>query len=134
MWKVLNKKLHGTPKGAVDVSRSGPNPELGNPFTHLDIGRTRAKVQVRTIEEAVRCFELWEQASNESETLDRCAAAQELKEICGLDWARIVDRCGWAPSRARIRGLKGKDLVCWCVDRDGKGPCHGHTLVKIANA
>ena len=33
--------------------------------------------------------------------------------------------------------LKGKDLMCWCVDWDGEnlppGECHAETLLQLAN-
>jgi hypothetical protein len=36
----------------------GRGSALGNPFTHLPLGRTKALVQVPTIEDAVACFDV----------------------------------------------------------------------------
>ena len=33
---------------------------------------------------------------------------------------------------ARVQ-LKGKTLICFCKDRNGKGPCHGDVLAWLAD-
>lgn len=52
MAKVLNKRLHGTPRGAVYVGRPT---KWGNPYSHIE--GTLAKHKVATRDEAVDAYE-----------------------------------------------------------------------------
>lgn len=36
-----------------------------------------------------------------------------------------------AKFRSRVRALTGHKLVCFCVDKDGNGPCHGKILAQV---
>lgn len=50
--QVLNRKIHGVPKGAVYVGRPS---EWGNPYSHK--GDTLAEFRVATIEDAIINFD-----------------------------------------------------------------------------
>lgn len=50
--RVLNKKIHGVPRGAVYVGRPS---EWGNPYSHN--GDTLAEFRVATIEDAIIRFD-----------------------------------------------------------------------------
>lgn len=81
---------------------------LGNPFTHLPLEKTKAVVQVASIEEAVTCCEQWLRGDPK--------------------WAHIE------PERrqkalAAIAELKQDDVLgCYCKPYHA---CHGDPIVKI---
>lgn len=54
MPKVLNKRIHGIPQGAVYVGRPT---KWGNPFSHLQ--RSAAVWKVETVQEAVDAYAAW---------------------------------------------------------------------------
>ena len=137
MPRVLNKKIHGVPPGAVLVDRTT---KYGNPFTHLDLDKTKAKVRVATIEDAVRAFELWEMLSNVHpqnpfEVKEYLVWRKEFEKIVGVSLYSLVGMGvnGCATRKEAVYELAGRDLVCWCVDKDGNGPCHAKVWLKVAN-
>ena len=126
MPKILNKKLHKV-NGAKDVGRGTI---YGNKFSHLTYGS--APIQgLATIEDAVRAHELWLLLSWYTDGFTE--NSRELEQITGKTWSEVVRLCGYAPKISEVYKLRGQDLVCWCVDENGNGPCHARTLMKFAN-
>jgi len=90
----------------VYIGRGGP---LGNPFSHLPPGKTRAQVQVPTVADAVACCELWARGSTA--------------------WDALV------PPQQRQRFLRALDLledtdVLGCYCQPG-APCHGTVIMRL---
>jgi hypothetical protein len=100
MPKVYNKRFGNIPKDAVYVGRPS---KWGNPFK---IGDTYNGV-----------------------VLDRAAAVAQHR-----DWFLHSTRGQALQREARkpvaAGGLRGADVVCWCVPQD----CHAYVLVEVANA
>lgn len=79
--------------------------KFGNPFTHLDLGGTKADIRVKSREEAIRCYEKW---------------------ILGL----LEVRGKTPPTIEEIRKeLSGRILGCYCFPKS----CHAEILMKICS-
>jgi hypothetical protein len=88
------------------IGRGGP---LGNPFSHLPIDRTRAQVQVATVEDAVACCERWARGDP---TWDAAIHPSQRERFLAA-----VDR------------LKEDDtLGCYC---QAGAPCHGLVIMRL---
>jgi hypothetical protein len=93
----------------VYIGRGGP---LGNPFSHLPAGKTRktrAQVQVATVEDAVDCCDRWARGETA--------------------WDAVV------PTAQRARFLRVLDMLdandvlgCWCQPG---APCHGVAIMRL---
>jgi hypothetical protein len=102
---LYNRKLHNVPAGVVNIGRPS---KWGNDWSHLPKGQAVHK-GLPSIYDAVFHYAEW--------------------LVEGLDSRAIQLR------EALIDGeLTGKDLVCWCVDKNHNGTCHGRVLMTIANA
>lgn len=87
---------------------AGRGSDLGNPFTHLPLARTKAYIQVATAEESVSCCEAWARGDTQ--------------------WDHIVDPVIRAKFWHALRSLKDHDvLACWCKPR----PCHCEVIIKL---
>jgi len=97
--KVVNKN-----KDLYDIY-IGRGSKWGNPFTHKDVDKTKAQVQVSSRKESIEMYEKW---------------ILRIIEIEGLN----------PPSIEEIRSeLKDKVLGCFCKPKS----CHGDVLSQIAN-
>jgi hypothetical protein len=102
---LYNKRLHKPPADAIYVGRGS---KWGNDWSHLNSGAATHK-GLNSILDAVYHFADW--------------------LVNGIDDHAVALR------DALVDGeLTGKDLICWCVDKDHAGPCHGRVLLTIANA
>jgi len=118
-WRLLAKHLndieelpkpptvwsykHDVPSGSVDIQRGG---KWGNPYSHLSI--STALYKTKTVEEAVRNFEIWIQTQPN--------LMSSLNELKGK---HLVCVC---PPK---KGLGPMD--------DGGYRCHGQILLRLAN-
>ncbi len=73
MAKVLNKRVHGVPKGAVYVGRPS---KFGNPFT---IGRDGSR------EEVIQKFEAWLFVADENSSPPMLITIDDLHSLRGKD-------------------------------------------------
>ena len=73
MAKVLNKRVHGVPKGAVYVGRPS---KFGNPFT---IGRDGSR------EEVIQKFEAWLFVADENSSPPMLITIDDLRSLRGKD-------------------------------------------------
>ena len=73
MAKVLNKRVHGVPKGAVYVGRPS---KFGNPFT---IGRDGSR------EEVIQKFEAWLFVADENSSPPMLITIDDLRSLRGED-------------------------------------------------
>ena len=90
----------------VYIGRGGP---LGNPFSHLPLNKTRAQVQVRSVEDAVACCDTWARGAK--------------------GWDHVV------PPAQRERFLRAVDMLedtdvlgCYC---EPGAPCHGLVIMRL---
>jgi len=90
----------------IYIGRGGP---LGNPFSHLPAGKTRAQVEVPTVEDAVECCDAWARGTT--------------------NWDRVV------PPAQRDRFLRAVDMLveddvlgCYC---QLGAPCHGLVIMRL---
>jgi hypothetical protein len=99
--------LKGRPKGSyVYIGRGGP---LGNPFSHLPPGSTRAQVQVPTVEDAVACCDAWARGSTA--------------------WDHVVPPSQRGRFLAAVDALKDDyTLGCYCPVGS---PCHGLVIMRL---
>jgi hypothetical protein len=87
----------------------GRGSDLGNPFTHLPLSRTKAYVQVPTVEDAVACCEDWARGSTA--------------------WDHIIPRSVRDKFLAAIHTLYEDDVLgCYCVPYHA---CHGEVVAKL---
>ncbi len=70
-----------------DVVRIDRRSVFGNPFTHLELGRTAARWKVDSVEEAITSYERWFRGRVKSD----------------------------AKFRQMALNLRGKRLACWCA-------------------
>ena len=95
MTKLVNKN-----NSDFDVY-IGRGSKYGNPFTHKEIDKTKALVQVKTRSEAIECYEKW---------------LLGIIKIPGL----------YPPAINIIRNeLKNKTIACFCPPKK----CHGEILL-----
>ena len=73
MAKVLNKRVHGVPKGAVYVGRPS---KFGNPFT---IGKDGSR------EEVIQKFEAWLFVADENSSPPMLITIDDLRSLRGKD-------------------------------------------------
>ena len=90
--KVLNKHVHGIPKGAVYIGRGSM---WGNPFTSIQRGTTKAITVVATREESIEQYRQW----LKNQIRSGCISKQELAELYGKD---LVCFCAPKPCHGDI--------------------------------
>jgi hypothetical protein len=103
----------GLPPGAVYIGRKMwrlPESKWGNPFVFGTHGNR---------EEVIDHFKRWLYATPEKRA-----------EIIAKFKLRRTLYDGSGPLINDIHELRGLDLVCWCAPQ----PCHGHVLLRLANA
>jgi hypothetical protein len=103
--------LKGRPKGSyVYIGRGGP---LGNPFSHLPPGSTRAQVQVPTVEDAVSACDDWARGNDG-------ALPKAAKCIPPAQRTRFL---------AAVDALHEDDVLgCYC---QAGTPCHGLVIMRL---
>jgi len=99
--RVHNIHHHGIPANGVYIGRAGHGQDgyFGNPITIGQVCRVCGHVHRRG-GQTLPCFERY---------------ARERLQVDPI-------------YRARIAGLAGRDLYCFCAPK----PCHGHTLAQLA--
>lgn len=111
--KVLNYKIHKpVPAGAIYVGRAnkyGCSGVFGNNHTPGPCRSCSDKFRIKVEHTGEACLAIYR-----SEIL-----------------RRIVNEKGFAKG---FLTLRGKQLVCGCVKKDGTGPCHAWILVEIRDA
>jgi hypothetical protein len=91
---VVNKRARGF-KPNANQRYIGRGSLFGNPFTHLPLGRTKARFQVKTAEESMICFEAWFR--------ERLANDVSLRQkLLDLDGHELVCYCRPAPCHGEI--------------------------------
>lgn len=101
--KVINIKSRKPP--TIDYVYIGRGSIYGNPFTHLELSRSRASVRVKTREESIQAYEDW---------------------LRGTAW-HDVDPGRRAMILNHLKILPGKTLGCYCKPLG----CHGDVLLKL---
>jgi hypothetical protein len=87
----------------------GRGSDLGNPFTHLPLSKTKAYVQVATVDEAVVCCKNWAQGN--------------------MFWDNVIPPSVRTKFLAAIKTLKAEDILgCYCKP---KHACHGDIIVEL---
>lgn len=90
----------------VYIGRGGP---LGNPFSHLPPGKTRAQVQVPTVQDAVDCLDAWARGARQ--------------------WDHIIPRAQHERFLRALDMLVEDDILgCYC--KPG-GICHGLPIMRL---
>lgn len=90
--KVLNKHVHGIPKGAVYIGRGSM---WGNPFTSIQGRNTKATTVVATREESIEQYRQW----LKNQIRSGCISREELAELYGKD---LVCFCAPKPCHGDI--------------------------------
>lgn len=101
--KILNEK---TDRYTIDDTYIGRGSILGNPFTHLPLGQTKAQVQVKTREDAILAYKNYAIEMIKTDKAFRGEMVTLLKKL-----------------------LSGTDvnLVCYCKPL----ACHGDVIKEI---
>lgn len=94
----------------VYIGRGGP---LGNPFSHLPLSKTRAQVQVQSVEAAVECCDAWVRGNH----------------------GALLEAAKCIPPAQRERFLRAVDMleandVLGCYCKLG-APCHGLVIMRL---
>lgn len=111
--KVVNIKEARASRsyGQRSVVYIGRGSAFGNPFTHLPLGRTKALVQVNTLDDAVDFFYRW--AKGEASWDDVIPAASRTRLLAAID------------------ELQGDELLgCYCAEG---AKCHGQMIARLWN-
>lgn len=87
----------------------GRGSDLGNPFTHLPLSKTKAYVHVASIEEAISCCRDWAKGC--------------------MFWDTTIPPVVRDKFLAALKTLKADDVLgCYCKPRHA---CHGDIIIEL---